>query len=195
MNHPQKVGAEGKGSGCPPFLSVRSSVCPERGCGAVGPWGCGAALQKRPLCSKSASILSPGRGQLLCGEIAGDRTVLFPSSYPPSCGSCSQQSELWMWAACDVWHSCRRAFGKKQYWVRVRGGRAQGDRRERWGGREAQAGRETGRGWGLSLPPRSPLISRPRIEPPINKSKSYLNTLPPPLGLWVSGIRLHLSAS
>lgn len=88
-----------------------------------------------------------------------------------------------VWAlrvSCDVWHSCSRACGKKQYWVCARGGRAQGDQRESWGGREAQAGRETRRGWGLSLLPRSPLISRPRIEPPINKSKSYLNTLPPP---------------
>ena len=38
------------------------------------------------------------------------------------------------------------------------------------------------------------VAERPRIEPPINKSKSYLNTLPPPLGFWVSGIRLHLSS-
>lgn len=55
----------------------------------------------------------------------------------------------------------------------VQGGRGQEDLRQRW-----VAGRDTGHGGGLSPPTRSPWIARPRIEPPINTSKSYLNALP-----------------
>lgn len=93
-----------------------------------------------------------------------------------------------MWAAMSDILSTEPA-GKKQYWVHVWGGRAQED-----GGRDGLQG-DTGRqgdgcGWGLSLPISSPLIWRPRIEPPINKSKSYLNTLPFSTD-W--GYGLHLS--
>lgn len=174
MNHPRRVrGAEWVLPLC------WASGFPREGCDARG--------EKRPLCSIKYIHPEPGLWTASPGEIAEHSAVPLFHPHPQPLATFTAIRALNV--SCHVWHSFNRACGKKQYWVHGWGGRAQED-----GGRDGLQG-GTGRqgdgcGWGLSLPMSSPLIWRPRIEPPINKSKSYLNTLPFSTD-W--GYGLHLS--
>lgn len=92
---------------------------------------------------------------------------------------------LAIWAlhvSCDVMSDILAAepAGRNNIGVCGLGGYRKIRGRDGWQG--ARAGRDLGCRGVLSLPTRSPFISRPRIEPPVNTSTSYLNTLLPSTG-------------
>ena len=146
-------------------------------CGAsLFPWlriqGGSRNLQVR---SPSPSIQSAGCGQLLLGEVAQERSSCFPS--PPSIPWLRFAVELWLWAAAMWWLTFLRQSLREEAILGACAGREDaGGAGKSWVA-GAGADRTRGLAGGSSLPRRSPFISRLRIEPPINTSKSCLNTL------------------
>lgn len=136
-----------------------------------------------PSAALSSSILSQARGQLLYREIA-EHSAAPLSHSPPSSPGYSHSNPS---SECEL--SCLTSFQRSLREETILGACVGWEAQEDGGKMQGGTGRQgDGCGWGLSLPTSSPLIWRPRIEPPINKSKSYLNTLPfsTDWGLWAS---------